>query len=178
MRLGDSIFERVKLKHLMNVVPKKHFFNWSFYVSTLIAIIYYIYTYGNIAAQKHFISFMNENSMQYFSVGISAISMILAAFAITVVVYSKKDLHLIALHDKRTFEGFIFPYIWGAIVWAILAVVSIMSNIVPINMGLTISYIVYTCWLFLVLYASMFTVYIIQELLQHVLLSATIEDGE
>ena len=56
--------------------------------------------------------------------------------------------------------------------------VSIMSNIVSIDMNMEILYIVYTIWLFLVLYASTFTVYIIQELLQHVLLSATIEDGK
>lgn len=162
----------------MLIVPKKHYFNWSFYTSALISIIYYVYSYKNIIVQRRFISFMNKNSMQFFSVGISAISMILAAFAITVVVYSKKDLHLIAMHDKKTFEGFIFPYIWGASVWAVLVVVSIMSNIVSIDMNMEILYIVYTIWLFLVLYASTFTVYIIQELLQHVLLSATIEDGK
>ncbi|MHC9536894.1 hypothetical protein ACVQ8P_03730 [Dellaglioa sp. BT-FLS60] len=178
MTLGDEIYKRSKMIHLMKVVSKKHFFNWSIYLSAITSILFVISVWNDKTSQEHFTLFMKQNSMVFFSAGIGAIAMILAAIAIIIVIYNKKNLHLIVTSDKKTFEGFIFPYRWGASLWALLTVISIMINIIPYKITGDLKILLYTGWLWLVLYCINFTVYLIGEVVQHVLLSATFEKGD
>ena len=101
--------------------------------------------------------------------------MIVAAIAIIIIIYNKKDLHLIINGDNHTFEGFIFPYKWGSAIWGVLAVVSLISNLVEIKVNNMTEEIAYLSWLFLLLYCTFYMVYIISEVVQHVMLSAKLE---
>ncbi|WP_338213823.1 hypothetical protein [Companilactobacillus muriivasis] len=176
MARKSDVYERSKFLHQICVIPKRQIINWSFYCSITIVIIYSYFVFKNNVYRIRFFSFMNNNSMSFFSIAVSAISMIVAAIAIIIIIYNKKDLHLIINGDNHTFEGFIFPYKWGSVIWGVLATISLLSNLMSLKVNNFVKDLYYLFWMFLLLYCTFYMIYIINEVVQHVMLSAKLED--
>ncbi|MCI1912948.1 MAG: hypothetical protein LKJ06_07940 [Schleiferilactobacillus harbinensis] len=121
------------------------------------------------------LNYLMRHSFDLVSMSVGAIGVILAAIAILVVIFSRQGLARIVAADEQTFEGFIFPYRLSATIWAILAVwslfVPLLNNGLNISVKLAIAYV----WLFLILYAMLYVLYLIGEIIQNILLSAEIE---
>ncbi|KRL80541.1 hypothetical protein FC36_GL002138 [Ligilactobacillus equi DSM 15833 = JCM 10991] len=167
--MKNSIYERAKLSRIILKAVNRHLFRWPLWgaiiMSFMIGILLHV-------KEVKFVSVMREINVQIFNVAIAETSLILAAMAIIIVVYNKSILKQIINVGNGTFEGFIFPYIWGASLWTILAIGSLFFSLFPRFLEIFSIVIVY---LGLVIYAICFMLYIIGELIQHVMLSSEIE---
>ncbi|MBS1004950.1 hypothetical protein JK163_01265 [Levilactobacillus brevis] len=172
---SDDAFKRSGFWHGFSTVGKRVVLNWSLYTAIALTSlgVLLLSGYGGVS-KLHKV--MSNRAVDLFSCSIGAISMILAAIAIAVVIYNKKDLHLIVLGDRVSAEGFVFPYRYGATLWGILALVSFFSELLPETNNYSMFYSSNVLWLFLTIYCVCFTLYLIGEVIQHMLLSAMIEE--
>lgn len=172
---NNEAYRRSAFWHGISSVGPRVIFNWSLYTSLLLSAGIWVLLDNNGGIVKlHKI--MIDRSVDLFSCSIGAISMILAAIAIAVVIYNKKDLHLIVTADEKTAEGFVFPYRYGATLWGVLGLVSFLSPFFPDTNNAVVFYATNLLWLLLTVYCVLFTLYLIGEVIQHMLLSAMVEE--
>lgn len=172
---NSDAYKRSGFWHGMFSVGTRVIFNWSLYTSFLLSVgIWIILSNSGGIVKLHKV--MIDRSVDLFSCSIGAISMILAAIAIAVVIYNKKDLHMIVTADETTAEGFVFPYRYGATLWSVLGLISFLSPFFPNTDNEVIFSSTNLSWLFLTIYCVLFTLYLIGEVIQHMLLSAMVED--
>lgn len=172
---SNDAYVRSQFWHGLSTVGDRVILNWSLYVTaaltlSLVLILICTKKFGKVHA------FLIAQSMTIFSCSVGALSMILAAIAVAVVIYNKRDLHIIVTTTDKAAEGFIFPYRYGASIWAILALVSFTSNLLPSTKWGSVYYITNVLWLFWTFYCIIFTLYLIGEIIQHMLLSAIVEE--
>lgn len=184
MNKGKEIYKRSKLIHQIEVIPKRHIFNLSFYIPLVIVFIFLcsimnVFNHTKAIINEHKLveitNFLRNNSMNIFSIAITAISMIMAAIAIIIVLYERNDLHKIIIHDDVTFEGFIFPYKWGSILWATVALSSFSVNLFNVKLNSSFLLFLVCLFTFLLLYSSLYMIYLINEVIQHVMMASYID---
>lgn len=166
----DTVSKRTNFIHCMVVKYKSVIFNWSLFQTTIIFILFYILDPRQNGSKTFFI----KRSWDLFPISISAIGIILAAISVIVAVYSKDDMEKIVSHDKKTFEGFLFPYRYCAFLWSIICIISIAKemNIISINSHFFV--IISNIWLFLVIYSILYFLFLIKEIMENILLSSFI----
>lgn len=173
--MNDTAYSAVKRSsfiHGICVNARYTVFNWSFWLS--LVLIFFVFLINMTGSVEGLREFLHANAMNIVGISVSAIGIILAAIAVVVVIYKREDLARIVAADSRTFESFIFPYRFSASIWGLLAVVSLFNGAVKVDVSSITLNIIYLGWFWLFLYSILYSLYLIGEIIQQVILSSEI----
>lgn len=170
----EQMLEKNSLIRLIGVAGSRHLFRWPLYISFIITTI--IILVNKLFSKKRFlIQFSIDHSFDLFVLSISAVAIILTALGLIMVIYKKEFLKNVLKTDlnknNNTFGGFVSPYVFGSLLWLIVAIISIFICVTHI-----INYYLAYIYLFFLIYSSIFIFYIITEIIEHVIVSIIIED--
>ena len=173
---------------LINVAIKRHFFKWPFWTSLTLTLFSLICLLNkNKKIYSNFTNFLKNQSMNFFSLSVSSMAIILTALAIILVTYKPGQIKafLIATicpsatpDTKDTFKGFVSPYILGILAWELVAFLSLLYKILsmfnlPYMFGLPILMIsVSIIYIFFIIYSIIFLIYLVLEIIEHIILSS------
>lgn len=152
---------------------ESHILNWTLYTSVFLTLLLFLSI--NISGQQQvFNSRVVEISKGMFSIAVSALGIILAAVAVTIVLYSRRNLHKMVFEEK-IMAGLLFPYRYVSLLWTIVGLLSFFSGLVQFNISLSLRVILNCIYCFLIVYAVVYFMYIISEIVQHVITAAFVE---
>lgn len=171
--IKKNISEKSNFFFQLRQSGRQHICNWTLYLSLIIAVLLG-FVIELTKGQKVFNQHVVTISSDMIGTAISALGIILAAVAVTVVLYSRRSLHSM-VEDKSIMSGLLFPYRYIAFLWAMIGILSFLGQLVEINLSLFVCTIINWMYCFLIMYAIIYFMYIISEVVQHVITSAYVE---
>lgn len=165
----DEIINRTKIRNILRVICKRHLFHWPFFVAIIFTLFSVFTLHWSKPHVENLYPIIDKHLDTIISLSISSLSIVIAAFAIIFIIYSRNNLRLF-MDVPDGIEGFVSPYIWAAIVWCTLSCISFYSLIYKNNL-------LYLSMVFLFYYGSLLMIYLLLEILQHLMLSLKHNNG-
>lgn len=165
---SDEIMNRTKIRHILYFTFKRHLFHWPLYTAiifTFLSTMTLHWSKRPYLTIKNLYIILGKHLDNIISLSISSLSIVIAAFAIIFIIYSRGMLKIF-IDIPGGIEGFVSPYIWAAIIWCTLACISFYFSISILKNNL-----IYLSVIFLFYYGSMLMIYLLLEILQHLMLS-------
>ncbi|KAF0365235.1 hypothetical protein GBP13_00810 [Pediococcus acidilactici] len=174
--IKKEISEKASFIFQLKQTYKSHILNWTLYVSVFFTILLF-FSISKFGQQQAFNSRVVDVSKGMFSISVSALGIILAAVAVTIVLYSRRNLHKMVF-EKEIMAGLLFPYRYVSLLWTIVGLLSFFASLVQFNIALSLCVFLNCIYCFLIVYAVTYFLYVISEIVQHVITAAFVEDKD
>lgn len=155
---------------------KSHILNWTLYTSAILTVLLFL-SINESGQQQIFNSRVVEVSKGMFGIAVSALGIILAAVAVTIVLYSRRNLHKMVF-EEEIMAGLLFPYRYVSVLWTIVGLLSFFASLVQFRIPLSLCVVFNCVYCFLIMYAVTYFMYVISEIVQHVITAAFVEDKD